>query len=30
MLPVGSRRSRIYDYLLEHDQNVLQVDVDNM
>ncbi|KAE9056825.1 hypothetical protein PF010_g31612, partial [Phytophthora fragariae] len=30
MLAVGSRRSRIYDYLLEHDQNVLQVDVDNM
>ncbi|KAE8952543.1 hypothetical protein PR001_g33249, partial [Phytophthora rubi] len=30
MLPVGARRSRIYDYLLEHDQNVLQVDVDNM
>ncbi|KAE9260327.1 hypothetical protein PF008_g33135 [Phytophthora fragariae] len=30
MLAVGARRSRIYDYLLEHDQNVLQVDVDNM
>jgi hypothetical protein len=30
MLAVGAKRSRIYDYLLEHDQNVLQVDVDNM
>jgi hypothetical protein len=30
MLAVGAKRSHIYDYLLEHDQNVLQVDVDNM
>ncbi|OWZ21358.1 hypothetical protein PHMEG_0004120 [Phytophthora megakarya] len=30
MLAVGAKRSRIYDYLLEHDQNVLQVAVDNM
>ncbi|KAG2947966.1 hypothetical protein PC117_g6374 [Phytophthora cactorum] len=30
MLAVGAKRSRIYDYLLEHDQNVIQVDVDNM
>ncbi|KAK1948275.1 Zinc finger SWIM domain-containing protein 3 [Phytophthora citrophthora] len=30
MLAVGAERSRIYDYLLEHDQNVLQVDVDNL
>ncbi|EGZ05434.1 hypothetical protein PHYSODRAFT_342274 [Phytophthora sojae] len=26
----GAKRARIYDYLLEHDQNVIQVDVDNM
>ncbi|KAG3077610.1 hypothetical protein PC128_g7944 [Phytophthora cactorum] len=30
MFAVGAKRSRIYDYLLEHDQNVIQVDVDNM
>lgn len=30
MLAVGARRSRIYDYLLAHDQNVIQSDVDNM
>ncbi|KAE9300970.1 hypothetical protein PR003_g22640 [Phytophthora rubi] len=30
MLAVRAKRSRIYDYLLEHDQNVLQVDVDSM
>ncbi|OWZ08137.1 hypothetical protein PHMEG_00019367 [Phytophthora megakarya] len=30
MLAVGAKRSRIYDYLLEHDQNVIQVDVDNL
>jgi hypothetical protein len=30
MLAVGAKRSRIYDYLLEYDQNVIQVDVDNM
>lgn len=30
MLDVGAKRSRIYDYLLEHDQNVIQVDVDNL
>jgi hypothetical protein len=30
MLAVGVRRSRIYDYLLAHDQNVIQSDVDNM
>ncbi|EGZ08909.1 hypothetical protein PHYSODRAFT_525902 [Phytophthora sojae] len=30
MLAVGAKRARIYDYLLEHDQNVIQVDVDNM
>ncbi|ETP41043.1 hypothetical protein F442_11736 [Phytophthora nicotianae P10297] len=29
MLSVGAKRSKIYDYLLEHDQNVIQVDVDN-
>lgn len=28
-LSVEAKRSRIYDYLLEHDQNVIQVDVDN-
>ncbi|KAJ8524032.1 hypothetical protein ON010_g17086 [Phytophthora cinnamomi] len=30
MLAVGAKRSKIYDYLLEHDQNVIQVDVDNL
>jgi hypothetical protein len=30
MLAVGAKRSRIYDYLLEHNQNVIQLDVDNM
>eukprot|EP00644_Phytophthora_capsici_P014846 jgi/Phyca11/63342/gw1.53.431.1 len=30
MLAVGAKRSRIYDYLLERDQNVIQVDVDNL
>ncbi|KAE9294079.1 hypothetical protein PR003_g24350 [Phytophthora rubi] len=30
MQAVGARRSRIYDYLLAHDQNVIQSDVDNM
>ncbi|KAL4155393.1 hypothetical protein PRNP1_007503 [Phytophthora ramorum] len=30
MLAVGAKRSKIYDYLLENDQNVIQVDVDNM
>ncbi|OWZ16937.1 hypothetical protein PHMEG_0009194 [Phytophthora megakarya] len=30
MLSVGAKRSKIYDYLLEHDQNVLQADVDNL
>ncbi|ETI37572.1 hypothetical protein F443_16446 [Phytophthora nicotianae P1569] len=30
MLSAGAKRSRIYDYLLEHDQNVIQVDVDNL
>ncbi|ETL89694.1 hypothetical protein L917_11407 [Phytophthora nicotianae] len=30
MLSVGAKRSKIYDYLLEHDQNVIQVDVDNL
>ncbi|OWZ18164.1 hypothetical protein PHMEG_0007792 [Phytophthora megakarya] len=30
MLAVGAKRTRIYDYLLEHDQNVLQVDVNNL
>ncbi|KAG2863018.1 hypothetical protein PC113_g5790 [Phytophthora cactorum] len=30
MLEVGARRSKIYDYLLEHDQNVIKADVDNM
>jgi len=30
MLAVGAKRSKIYDYLLEHDQNVIQSDVDNM
>ncbi|KAG3079948.1 hypothetical protein PI124_g19372 [Phytophthora idaei] len=30
MLEVGVRRSKIYGYLLEHDQNVIKADVDNM
>uniref|UniRef100_H3GHK2 Reverse transcriptase domain-containing protein n=1 Tax=Phytophthora ramorum TaxID=164328 RepID=H3GHK2_PHYRM len=30
MLAVGAKRSKIYDCLLEHDQNVIRVDVDNM
>lgn len=30
MVSVGAKRSRIYDYLLKHDQNVIQVDVDNL
>jgi hypothetical protein len=30
MLAAGAKRSRIYDYLLEHKQNVIQIDVDNM
>ncbi|POM75629.1 Hypothetical protein PHPALM_7245 [Phytophthora palmivora] len=30
MLAVGAKRSRIYDYLLELDQNVIQVDVYNL
>ncbi|ETN20155.1 hypothetical protein PPTG_03223 [Phytophthora nicotianae INRA-310] len=30
MLEVGAKRSRIYDYLLEHDENVMQADVDNL
>ncbi|KAE9278986.1 hypothetical protein PR003_g28359 [Phytophthora rubi] len=30
MLAVGAKRSKIYDYLLEHDQNVIKADVDNM
>ncbi|ETO58987.1 hypothetical protein F444_22635, partial [Phytophthora nicotianae P1976] len=30
MLSVGAKHSKIYDYLLEHDQNVIQVDVDNL
>lgn len=30
MLAVGAKRSKIYDYLLEHDQNVIQSDVDNV
>ncbi|KAF4143232.1 hypothetical protein GN958_ATG07593 [Phytophthora infestans] len=30
MLSVGLKRSRIYDYLLEHDQNIIQVDVDHL
>ncbi|ETP00327.1 hypothetical protein F441_22255 [Phytophthora nicotianae CJ01A1] len=29
MQAVGTKRSRIYDYLLEHDENVIQSDVDN-
>ncbi|KAE9352770.1 hypothetical protein PF008_g5311 [Phytophthora fragariae] len=30
MLAVGAKRSKIYDYLLEHDQNVIKADVDIM
>ncbi|OWZ20484.1 LOW QUALITY PROTEIN: hypothetical protein PHMEG_0005100 [Phytophthora megakarya] len=30
MLAVGAKRSKIYDYLLDHDENVIQVDVDNL
>ncbi|OWZ15900.1 hypothetical protein PHMEG_00010385 [Phytophthora megakarya] len=30
MLSVGAKRSRIYDYLLEHNQNVILSDVDNI
>eukprot|EP00644_Phytophthora_capsici_P011372 jgi/Phyca11/118863/e_gw1.37.304.1 len=30
MLAVGAKRSKIYDYLLEHDENVIQSDVDNL
>ncbi|RLN85079.1 hypothetical protein BBJ28_00001111 [Nothophytophthora sp. Chile5] len=30
MLSVGTKRSRIYGYLLDHDQNVIMSDVDNM
>ncbi|ETI41588.1 hypothetical protein F443_13184 [Phytophthora nicotianae P1569] len=30
MLEFGAKRSRIYDYLLEHDENVMQADVDNL
>jgi hypothetical protein len=30
MLAAGAKRSRIYDYLLEYDQIVIQVDVDNL
>ncbi|ETL39340.1 hypothetical protein L916_09311 [Phytophthora nicotianae] len=30
MLEAGAKRSRIYDYLLEHDENVIQADVDNL
>jgi hypothetical protein len=30
MLADGAKRSRIYDYLLEHNQNVIQSDVGNM
>eukprot|EP00644_Phytophthora_capsici_P007033 jgi/Phyca11/103913/e_gw1.8.554.1 len=30
MLAVGAKRSRIYDYLLDHDENVIQSDVDNL
>ncbi|RLN11030.1 hypothetical protein BBJ28_00009198 [Nothophytophthora sp. Chile5] len=30
MLTTGAKRSKIYDYLLAHDQNVIQSDVDNM
>ncbi|ETM98305.1 hypothetical protein PPTG_24661 [Phytophthora nicotianae INRA-310] len=30
MLTVGAKRSRIYDYLLEHDENVIQSHMDNL
>ncbi|ETI35014.1 hypothetical protein F443_18594 [Phytophthora nicotianae P1569] len=30
MLAVGAKRSRIYDYLLEHDENVIQSHMDNL
>ncbi|ETO76204.1 hypothetical protein F444_08373 [Phytophthora nicotianae P1976] len=30
MLADGAKRSRIYDYLLDQDQNMIQVDVDNL
>ncbi|ETM54959.1 hypothetical protein L914_01765 [Phytophthora nicotianae] len=30
MLAVGAKRSKIFDYLLEHEQNVIKADVDNM
>lgn len=30
MFAVGAKRSRIYNYLLEHDQNIIHVDVDNL
>lgn len=30
MLDAGAKRSKIYQYLLEHDQNVVMADVDNM
>eukprot|EP00644_Phytophthora_capsici_P016300 jgi/Phyca11/117960/e_gw1.34.405.1 len=30
MLAVGAKRSKIYAYLLEHDENVIQSDVDNL
>ncbi|ETI45977.1 hypothetical protein F443_09612 [Phytophthora nicotianae P1569] len=30
MQEAGAKRSRIYDYLLEHDENVIQADVDNL
>ncbi|OWZ06576.1 hypothetical protein PHMEG_00021148 [Phytophthora megakarya] len=29
MLSIGAKRSKIYDYLLEHDQHVIQSAVDN-
>eukprot|EP00644_Phytophthora_capsici_P012830 jgi/Phyca11/100713/e_gw1.5.1358.1 len=30
MLAVGTKRSRIYDYLLDNDENVIQSDVGNL
>ncbi|KAJ8525631.1 hypothetical protein ON010_g15482 [Phytophthora cinnamomi] len=30
MLEAGAKRSKIYDYLLEHNENVIQSDVDNL
>ncbi|EEY57077.1 uncharacterized protein PITG_20946 [Phytophthora infestans T30-4] len=30
MFAVGAKRSKIYDNLLEHDQNVIKADVDSM